>query len=138
MSNEVFGTAPFSPIASQRELRAQHFLFFRDSGIIEPMAKEEAVEMRFGQPKVPLCSMGFWADAHAPLLHRFEQRALHFGAARLDLSARSRLVKIGPWWVRKSPFAWSENPRADDVRRQQVDGELHPAETQVRWRGRGH
>ena len=84
---------------------------------MQPMAQHEAIELRLGQfecatlldrilrgnhQKRRRQAKTFLADRHAALLHGFEQGTLHLGAARLISSASSRLVKIGPFTVRKS------------------------------------
>jgi len=119
-----FGTgALFLPSQAQREVAAQHFLFFRDSGIIEPMARRKRSSALRAARR---CHSARWdfgrCSRAAPASLRAARFAL-FGAARLISSARSRLVKIGPWVGAEFAFRLVENPRADDVRRQQVDGE---------------
>ena len=54
-----------------------------------------------------------------------------FGAARLISSASSRLVKIGPLLTRNSLVRWSRISEPEDVRGQQVDGELDAGEGEV-------
>ena len=71
------------------------------------------------------------ADRHAAFLHRFEQRALHFGRGAIDLISEQQVRENRALMRAKFTLRLIENLRPDDVRRQQVDRELHAAELHV-------
>ena len=99
-----------------------------------------------GSSNVPLCSIGFWvaitrngagslkrlvADRHPPLLHRFQQGALHLGACAVDLVGQQQVREDRALVDPEIAGPLVEDLRAEDVGGEQVDRELDPGEVQV-------
>jgi len=70
------------------------------------------------------------ADGDPALLHGFEQGALDFGRRAIDFVCQEQISEDRTAMGAKFAGALVENFRADDVRRQQIDGELHATEFQ--------
>ena len=72
-----------------------------------------------------------FADSDLPLLHRFEQRALHLGRCTIDFVGKNQIGKN--WSELGGKFAGARviNERADQIRRQKVGGELQPLKTRL-------
>ena len=75
------------------------------------------------------------ADRHLTLLHRFEQRRLHFRGRAIDFVGEHDVGEDRAEHGRERALALVEDPRADDVARQQVGRELDAFELAVQ-RGR--
>ena len=114
--------------------------------VLEPVGEHEAVELGLGELEGPALldrvlggdhqerrrqGEGVVADRHLPLLHRLEQGALDLRRGPVDLVGQQEVREdrpaVGPEVV--GPLV--EDLRADDVRRQEVDGELDPLEVEV-------
>ena len=80
---------------------------------------------------------GVVADGHAPLLHRFEQGALDLGRGAVDFVGQQQVREDRPAMDAELARALIEDFRADDVRGQQVNGELHAGELEVNGLGDG-
>ena len=73
--------------------------------------------------------VGLIADGHLPLLHRFEQRALDLGRGAVDLVGEDQVREERAVLDRELARARVVNQRADQVRREQVGGELDALKT---------
>jgi hypothetical protein len=67
-------------------------------------------------------------ERHLPLLHRLEQRRLHLGRSAVDLVGEHEVGEDRPRRTTTPRCLRVEDLRADEIRRQQVGGELHAAE----------
>ena len=138
--------ALFLPAQAQSQIAAHDFLLLADTRIMQPMAKKEAVKLRLGQLECAALldrilrrdheerrgqRQRAIADRDAAFLHRFEQRALNFRRGAVDFIGEQQVRENRPLMRAKFTLRLIENLRADDVRRQQVDGELHAAELHV-------
>ena len=70
---------------------------------------------------------GFAADGDLPLLHRLQQRRLHLRRRAVDLVGQQDVGEDRTPLHRELAGALVVDHRADEVGRQQVGSELHPA-----------
>ena len=75
------------------------------------------------------------AQRHLPLLHGFEQRALHLRRRAVDFIRQHQVRKHRPLGGAVLALLRIVNQRADNVRRQEVGGKLNAAEFRVNGRG---
>ena len=72
--------------------------------------------------------MGLLADRHLPLLHHLEKRRLHLGRGAVDLVGEQEVAEDRPELGVELVLAGAVHPRADEVRRDEVRGELDALE----------
>ena len=77
------------------------------------------------------------ADRHLALLHRLEQRALHFGRRSVDLVGQQDVGEDRARLHGEVAGALVEDLGADEVGGEQVGRELHPPERARHRRGEG-
>ena len=65
------------------------------------------------------------SQRHLPLLHRLQQRALHFCRGAVDFIREDEVAKNRPALRGEHALPWIIDERADEVRRQQVGRELN-------------
>ena len=137
---------------SRRSIPEQHLPFGGAIRHAELDAHEKAVELRFRQRKCADLMLRILRghdeerrgqgvrhaiDRHVRFLHRLEQRALRLGRRAIDLIDQHHLRKQRPGVKNEALLLAVENGIADDVRRQQIAGELNAAEIQARASARG-
>ena len=138
--------AAVRPLEAKREAAPQHVLLLGAGRVVESVAQHEAVELRLRQlERAALLNrvlrgddeercgqrVRLVADGDLALLHRLEQCALHLGRGAVDLVGEQQVGEDRAKMRAKLVVALVEHLRAEDVRRQQVDGELYAAEVQV-------
>ena len=98
---------------------------------------------------MPACSAGFWVAmtkkararvggavyGHLALLHRLQQGGLHLGRCAIDLVGQQHLREHRALVEVESGGVALIDVDAEDVGRQQVAGELHPAVFQAQHPG---
>ena len=129
--------------------RAEHRALGIAIRIAEAHAQHEAVELRIGQrigageverilrrdhEERRWQSMGDAVDRHLFLGHRFEQRALRLRHRTVDFVGKQQLREQGSRMKLEAIGIALEDADADDVRGQQVGGELHALETESQRR----
>ena len=78
---------------------------------------------------------GLIADGHLPLLHRLEQRALHFCGRAVDFVGEDEVAENGALLRGEHTLARVVNKRADEIRREQIGRELDAPEARLDRRG---
>ncbi len=116
------------------------------------MAEHEAVELRLGQLEGAGLLHGILggdgqkrrrqpervaADRDPPLLHGLQQGRLHLGRGPVDLVGQQQVGEDRAAVDVERAAGLVENLGADDVGRQQIDGELDSAELQIDRLGQG-
>ena len=111
--------------------------FLRFFGIADVQLQHEAIELRFRKligaflferilrrenKKRIGEGICFLANRHLALLHRFEQRALHFGRRAIDFVRQNQIRKERAELRRELARARIINERADQIGRQQDPG----------------
>ena len=72
--------------------------------------------------------IGLFADGDLPLLHRFEQRALHFGRRAIDFVGQDQIRKDRAKLGREFAGARIVDERADEIGGQKIGGKLQSLE----------
>ena len=116
--------------------------------------EHEAVELGFGQRVGAFHfhgvlrgqhEKGFWhqmalaAGGHAAFLHDFEQCGLGLGRGTIDFIHQQQILEHRAFFIAQSSvafFVFTDDVRAEDVRRHQVWRTLHPARLQAHHLGK--
>ena len=113
---------------------------------MQPVTEHESVELRLGElERAALFDgilrrgddegrgqrKGVVADGDPALLHRLEQRALDLGRGAVDFVGEQQVREHGAPMDAEFAGPLIEDLGADDVRRQQVDRELHARELEI-------
>ncbi len=80
--------------------------------------------------------MGRVPDRHLPLLHHLEQRRLHLRGRTVDLVGEQEVAEDRPELGLELVLVGPEDPRPDEIARDQIGRELDPRERAAEHRGR--
>ena len=131
---------------SEVHVSAEDFFFFFDGGVIETVAKHEAVELGFGEFEGSRLldgvlrrddeegrgeGEGFAAEGHFSLLHCFEKGSLDLGRGSVDLIGEEEVGENGAPVGAEFACLAIEDLGSEDVGGEEVDGELDAAEIEV-------
>ncbi len=131
---------------------AQELLFLPVRRITHQALHEEAVNLGLGERIGPLLFDGilrgehhegrgenvrFLTDGDRPFLHRLQEGRLHLRRRAVHLVGEEDVGEDGPFAREKIELLRVVDTSADEVRREQVRGELDPVETRVDTAGEG-
>ncbi len=128
------------------DIRLQNLQLFVAAGIVDDDLEHETVHLRFGQRVGSLLldrvlrghhqerfiqRKGFAADRDLPLLHRFEQRALHLGRGAVDFVGQNQVGEDRPFLNHEFLALGPIDLGSDQIGGQQVGRELQSLKLRV-------
>ena len=131
---------------------AHHGQGFRPAGIPQGQPDQEAVQLGLGQWEGALGfhgvlrgddqegaveGIGHAALGDLPLLHALQQGGLGAGRGAVDFVRQENVGEGRPLDKGEGALLLVVHPHTGNIRRQQVGGELHPAEASVHGAGQG-
>ncbi|MFT6863636.1 MAG: hypothetical protein ACJAVK_002197, partial [Akkermansiaceae bacterium] len=134
------------------EVSAENFFFFRGRGVAEAVAEHEAIELGFREfegsglldgvlsrddEERSREGKGFGSEGDFALLHRFEEGALDLGGGAVDLVGEEEVGKDGAFVSAEVTGLFVEDLGAEDIGREEVDGELDALEVEMEGLGDG-